>query len=43
MRKQVEAPQRSDLTDAIAKVVIYAAFVEVQLEAPNHLSPAVTL
>jgi hypothetical protein len=43
MRKQVEAPQRSDLTDATAKVVIYAVFVEVQLEAPNHLSRAVTL
>jgi hypothetical protein len=28
MRKQVEAWQRSELTDATAKVVIYEAFVE---------------
>ncbi len=35
MRKQVEAWQRSDLTDVTAKVVIYEAFVEGKLEAPN--------
>jgi hypothetical protein len=28
MRKQVEAWQRSELTDVTAKVVTYAAFVE---------------
>jgi hypothetical protein len=36
MRKQVEAWQRSELTDVTAKVVIYEAFVEGRLEAPNH-------
>jgi len=39
MRKQVEAWQRSELTDVTAKVVIYEAFVEGRLEAPKH-SPA---
>ena len=33
MRKQVEAWQRSELTDVTAKVVIYEAFVEGKLEA----------
>src|SRR5713226_1495325 len=37
MRKQVEAWQRSELTDVTAKVVIYEAFVEGMLEAPKHL------
>src|SRR5260370_31331965 len=37
MRKQVEAWQRSELTDVTAKVVIYEAFVEGRLEAPKHL------
>jgi len=37
MRKQVEAWQRSELTDVTAKVVIYEAFVEGKLEAPRHL------
>ncbi len=41
MRKQVEAWQRSELTDATAKVVIYEAFVEGQLEAPKHLARTV--
>ncbi len=31
MRKQVEAWQRSELTDVTAKVVIYEAFVEGRL------------
>ena len=35
MRKQVEAWQRSELTDVTAKVVIYEAFVEGKLEAPK--------
>jgi hypothetical protein len=39
MRKQVESWQRSELTDVTAKVVIYEAFVEGKLEAPNT-SPA---
>jgi hypothetical protein len=38
MRKQVEAWQRSELTDVTAKVVIYEAFVEGELEAPKHLA-----
>ena len=41
MRKQVEAWQRSELTDVTAKVVIYAAFVEGKLEAPKHLARTV--
>jgi hypothetical protein len=38
MRKQVEAWQRSELTNVTAKVVIYEAFVEGKLEAPKHLA-----
>jgi hypothetical protein len=41
MRKQGEAWQRSELTDVTAKVVIYEAFVEGQLEAPKHLARTV--
>jgi hypothetical protein len=41
MRKQVEAWQRSELTDVTAKVVIYGAFVEGKLEAPKHLARTV--
>ena len=41
MRKQVEAWQRSKLTDVTAKVVIYEAFVEAKLEAPKHLARTV--
>jgi hypothetical protein len=36
MRKQVEAWQRSELTDVTAKVVIYEAFVERFGEASAH-------
>jgi hypothetical protein len=39
MRKQVEAWQKSELTDVTAKVVIYEAFVEGRLELENT-SPA---
>jgi len=38
MRKQVEAWQRSELTDVSAKVVIYEAFVEGRLGTPKHLA-----
>jgi hypothetical protein len=38
--KQLEAWQSSELTDVIAKVVIYEAFVEGKLEAPKQLSDA---
>ncbi len=41
MRKQVETWQRSELTDVTAKVVIYEAFVEGNLEAPKHLARTV--
>ncbi len=41
MRKQVEAWQRSELTDVTAKVVIYEAFVEGKLEVPKHLARTV--
>jgi len=41
MRKQVEAWQRSKLTDVAAKVLIYEAFVEGRLEAPKHLARSV--
>jgi len=41
MRKQVDAWQRSELTDVTAKVVIYEAFVEGKLEAPQHLARSV--
>jgi hypothetical protein len=41
MRKQVEAWQRSELTEVTAKVVIYEAFVEGKLEAPKHLARTV--
>jgi len=38
MRKQVEAWQKSELSDVRAKVVIDEAFVEGRLEAPKHLA-----
>jgi hypothetical protein len=41
MRKQVEAWQRSELTDVTAKEVIYEAFVEGKLEDPKHLARTV--
>jgi hypothetical protein len=39
MRKQIEAWQKSELTDVTAKVVIYEAFVDGRLEAPKHPCP----
>src|SRR5216683_3268179 len=41
MRKQVEAWQRSELTDVTAKVVVYEAFIEGRLDAPKHLPRSV--
>jgi hypothetical protein len=41
MRKQVEAWHGSELTDVTAKVVIYEAFIEGELEAPKHLARSV--
>lgn len=43
MRRQVEARQTSKLTEVTAKVVIYEAFVEGELEAPKLLlAPSMT-
>jgi len=41
MRKQVEAWQKSELTDVTVKVAIYEASVEGKLEAPKHLARTV--
>jgi hypothetical protein len=38
MRKQVEAWQRSELTDVPAEVILYEAFVEGRLGTPKHLA-----
>ena len=42
MRKQVQAWQRSELSDVTAKLVIYEAFVEGRLEASTLLAPSTT-
>ncbi len=41
MRKQIEGWRQSQLTDDQAKLIIYRAFVEGDLEAPKHLVRAV--
>jgi hypothetical protein len=41
MQRQVEAWQRSELTDVSAKVVIYEAFVEGKLDGLKHLARTV--
>ena len=38
MRKQVEAWKSTRLADESAKLVIYKAFVEGQLDVPEHLA-----
>jgi hypothetical protein len=38
MRKQVNARKQSCLTDEAAKLVIYRAFVEGELDVPKHLT-----
>jgi hypothetical protein len=38
MRKQVEAWRQSELTDVTAKIVIYQAFIEDELDVPRHLA-----
>ena len=38
MRKQVEAWKITHLPDEIAKLVIYRAFVEGELDVPKHLA-----
>ena len=38
MRKQVEAWQKSELTDVTARIIIYQAFIHGQLDLPKHLA-----
>ena len=38
MRKQVEAWRESQLSDVAAKLIIYRAFIESDLEVPKHLA-----
>jgi hypothetical protein len=38
MRKQVEAWRQSELTDVTAKIIIYQAFIEGELDVPKHLA-----
>ena len=38
MRKQVEAWRQSELTDVTAKIIIYQAFIEGELDVPGHLA-----
>ncbi len=37
MRKQVEGWRETQITDEQAKLIIYRAFIEGDLEAPKHL------
>ncbi len=41
MRWQVEAWRRSQLSDEAAKLIIYRAFIERELEVPRHLARVV--
>jgi hypothetical protein len=41
MRCQVERWRAQQLTDATAKLTIYRAFIESDLEVPKHLAPLV--
>jgi hypothetical protein len=38
MRKQVEAWRSTELTTVAAKMIIYEAFIEAELEVPKHLA-----
>jgi hypothetical protein len=38
MRKQVENWKESQLSDTVAKLIIYRAFIESDLEVPKHLA-----
>src|SRR5579871_4487509 len=38
MRMQVDAWRESQLQDAVAKLIIYRAFIESELEVPKHLA-----
>ena len=41
MVKAVEHWRESQLTDVTARLVIYRAFIEAELDVPRHLAPAV--
>jgi hypothetical protein len=41
MRTQVEAWRQSQLSDVAAKLIIYRAFIESDLEVPKHLAKPV--
>lgn len=41
MRQQVEGWRTSQLSDEAAKLIIYRAFIEGELEVPKHLARAV--
>ena len=41
MRQQVESWRQTQMTDERAKLILYAAFVEGELEAPKSLLPEV--
>jgi len=41
MRRQVEAWRTSQLSDEAAKLIIYRAFIEGELEVPKHLARVV--
>src|SRR5215831_1219265 len=38
MRKQVELWRQSEVTDVSAKMIIYQAFIESELQVPRHLA-----
>ena len=38
MRKQVETWRQSELTDVTARIIIYQAFIEGELDVPRHLA-----
>ena len=38
MRKQVETWRQSELTDVTARIIIYQAFIEGELDVPKHLA-----
>lgn len=41
MQRQVESRRQTQITDDRAKMILYAAFVEGELEAPRSLLPQV--
>ena len=38
MRKQVDAWRQTELSDVSAKMIIYEAFIESELDVPKHLA-----